>query len=285
MIKSVHRSILILLLAGCTTGRTPPTVPVSSPAPPPPRVEPSDNGPWSFTYRSDTVRYQISRSATVESQTDSGTRREITTNNSHEALSITVASDTIRYTAAVDSFSSGTQGLIGGVQQVSLPVQISGAIDSTSTATDSAGPAQSCDPVESSLQSDVRNLLIKFPAQLTPGLTWRDSTMRTACYGTIPMKARVIRKFSVLGRTSYNGESTVAIQRMDSVTAHGEGRQQQHRLVTDAVGTGSATYYLSPEQNLLVHLTTAQNIDFAIQASGRTNRLREIAKQEYNLVR
>lgn len=277
------KSIVILLASACTTVPSP----VPSPAVPSPQatIEPADRGPWNFTYKSDTLRYQISRSAAIESQTDLAPRREVATNNTVEVVSLAVTGDTIRYTATVDTFSTTTQGLIGTVQQPALPVQISGVLDSTSSQPDSSGPVQSCDPVQSSLQSDIRNLLIRLPAQLEMGVSWRDSTSRSACYGTLPMSAIVVRQFSVVGKTSYNGVSAIAIQRIDSVAAHGEGRQAQHRVVVDATGTGSATYYLIPEQSSVSHLTTSQDLDFVIQASGKTNRFRESAKEEYSLVR
>lgn len=282
---ATRRSIVILLSTACATSHIPSGGPTPS-AIPQPVVTVPDSGPWTFRYRSDTLRYEVSRSAAIESQSDSGTRREITTNNTHEILSVSVLGDTTRYSAVVDSFSTATQGLIGPVQQVTLPVEISGSLDSTSAiASDSTALAQSCDPVRSSLQTDAHNLLISFPAQLSPGLTWSDSTMRTACYGTIPIKASLIRKFSVVGRTSYDGRNALAIQRSDTVIAHGEGRQQQHRLIVDANGAGNAMYYVSPEESLVIHLTTDQNLEFVIQASGRTSRFRETAKQEYSLVR
>ena len=284
MNQRAQRSILILLMAGCATGHSPVAGP-SVPLPPQPIIESADSGPWPFAYRSDTIRYQISRSAAIEAQTDSGAQREITTNNSHEVLSLAVVSDTIRYTAVVDSFSTSTQGLIGNVPPMSLPIQVSGIIDSVSATPDSLTASQTCDPIESSLHSDVRNLLIKFPAQLASGLSWRDSAMATVCYGTIPLQAMVIRKFSVIGKTSYAGHGVVAIQRVDSVRARGEGRQQQHRLSVEATGTGIATYFISPKQGLLSHLTTNQDIDFVIRTSARATQFRESVKQEYSLVR
>ncbi|HET9634970.1 MAG TPA: hypothetical protein VFP26_03495 [Gemmatimonadaceae bacterium] len=226
---------------------------------------------------------QITRSAAIESATDSGTHREISTNNTHEVLALAIAADTVRYTATVDSFFTASQGLIGSTEPVSLPVQVSGLLDSLNVSIDST--VQSCDPVRSNLETDVRNLLIPFPAQLTVGATWRDSVARVACYGTIPVRATVVRRFSVVGRTSFNGQSTLTVQRADSVTAHGEGRQQQHQLVVDVNGTGTATYYLIPELGRLMHLTTSQDLDFAIRASGRTSRFRESVKEEFSPLR
>src|SRR4029078_3377832 len=62
------------------------------------------------------------------------------------------------------------------------------------------------------------------------------------------------------------------------------GRQLQHQLFVEAHGSGTANYVLSREIGRLLHLTTTQNLDFAIRASGRTNRFREVAKEEFNPV-
>jgi hypothetical protein len=284
MTRSLSRLTLILLATVACAGSSP-SRPVSpSPAPTQPSVRVSDNGPWTFAYRSDTVRLQINRSAAIESQTDSGTRREISTNSTHEILALAVNADTVRYTATVDTFSTASQGLISSAPPLELPVQISGAIGSIAVVADSSA-VERCDPVQSSLETDVRNVLISFPRQLTPGMTWRDSTVRASCYGTIPMSATIIRRFSVVGKTSFNGEAVVAIQRVDSITAHGAGRQQQHQMVIETIGSGTATYFVSPELGRLSHLTTTQDLDFMIRASGRTNRMRETVKEEFNRVR
>ncbi len=284
MTRSDWWSILILLAtAGCTTTRPArPVLPAPNTSRPAPEV--SDNGPWNFTYSPDTIRLQVNRSAAVESQTDSGTHREISTNNTHEVIALTLSADTIRYTATVDTFSTASQGLISAPPTVNLPVQVSGMVDSLVVVTDSA-VAETCNAVQSSLETDIRNVLIKFPSQLTPKMTWRDSTVRVGCYGTIPMRATIVRQFSVLGKSAFNGQAAVAIQRVDSITAQGAGRQQQHQLVIEANGSGTATYFLAPELGALLHLTTTQDLDFAIRASGRTNRLRETVKEEFSPVR
>lgn len=287
MKRSIGRLILILLLVACTTGRVPVSPPTTPPFPQP--AAPRDVGSWTFSYRSDTLHYQITRSAAIESQGDSASRREILTNSTHELLTLSVVADTVRYTATVDSFSTTTQGLIGPVQPVVLPVQVSGVLDSAMLqlqpdSADTSSTSSTCSPVQSSLMSDVHSLLIKVPVQLTPGLSWRDSTVRTACYAMIPMKAIVIRRFSVIGAAAYDGKSTVLIQRTDSISAHGEGRQQQHQLIVDVTGTGSAAYHLSPEQSSVLRLTANQDLDFTVRGSGRTSRFRETAKAEFSLL-
>ena len=279
MSRIFWKSIPILLAtAGCTTTQVhSPALP--GPVSPQPPERTSDNGPWAFTYRSDTLRVEITRSAAIESQTDSGTRREISTNNTHETIAVMVDGDSIRYTATVDSFATASQGQIGNVQPVTLPVLTSGTIGA-GVGADST--IQSCDPVKAALETDIRNLLVSFPQQMAPSQTWRDSVVRLSCYGSIPMRATVVRTFSVVGRTSLNGQSAVAIQRSDSISAHGEGRQQQHQLIVDVSGTGTATYYLIPELGKLSRLTTGQDLDFTIRASARVSRFRESAKEEFS---
>ena len=285
--KSLSGSILILLsVVGCVITSTPrpqpaPTTPSLPQAPKPL----PDSGPWAFNYRSDTLSYRINRSAIIESQTDSAIQRGITTNSTHEVLSLSVNLDTVRYTATVDTFSTAVQGLIGAVPPVALPVQISGSLDSAISPIDSAAPVLTCDPVQSSLRNDVHNLLVKIPMQFTAGTSWSDSTVRTSCYGTIPMSARVVRTFTVVGRIQYGGQSLVQLQRVDTIAAHGEGRQQQHQLTVDATGFGNVTYYLSTERNALIRLTTDQSLEFVIRGSGRSSSFRETAKAEYDLIR
>lgn len=284
MKRNTQWSILILLAtAGCAGNR--PIRPASpSPSTPQPSPEVSDKGPWAFAYSSDTVQLQVSRSAAVVSQTDSGTHREISTNNTHEVIALTVSADTVRYTATVDTFSTASQGLISISPPANLPVQISGVVDSLTGINDSA-VVETCSAIQSILETDVRNVLVKFPRQLTAGLTWRDSTVRIGCYGTIPMRATIVRQFSVVGKAAFNGQAAIAIQRADSITADGTGRQQQHQLVVAANGSGTASYFLGLEGGLPLHLTTTQELDFTIRASGRTSRLRETAKEDFSPVR
>ena len=280
MSTQVVQSILILLVAvGCTTTRQPDTPGLPGPVVPQPSGPMSDNSGWSFAYRSDTIRIRVNRSAAIESTSDSGSHREISTNNTIETLALAVNADTIRYTATVDSFSTASQGLIGTVQAVNLPIQISGVIDSLLTADSSA---QSCDPVQANLEGDVRNVLVSFPRRLATGQSWRDSAAHTACYGRIPMVTMTVRIFSVIGQTSFNGQSAVAIQRIDSIRARGEGRQQQHLLGVEVRGTGGATYTLSTELGRLLHLTVSQELGLSVRAAGRTKLFHESVKEEFN---
>jgi hypothetical protein len=273
-----------LIATGCAPSALPrPSQPTPLPSTPNPAQ--SAASAWTINRSSGAISYQILRSAAIESQSDSNPHREISTNTAHELITLTMVGDTIHFTALIDTSSSTTQGTIGPVQSVQLPVQLSGSAigDSLTIAADSA--TEKCNPISSTLSADIHNLLPGFPTQLSQGSSWRDSLELTTCQGMIPAAVHIARSYAVAGETAYQGLPVVVVQRRDSIRAHGEGSQQQHRVTLDASGTGTATYYLNPQNGFVLRLNTEQNLDLAITASGKTHRFRQISTQSFGSVR
>jgi len=279
-----HLYFFVLITTGCAPSAVQRPV-QPTPLPPLPSPVPSAAGGWMINHSSGAISYQISRSAAIESQSDLNPHREISTNTAREHLTLDLAGDTIRFTAIMDTSSTTTQGIIGPVQSVRLPVQLSGLQigDSLTISTDST--TERCNPVSSSLAADLHNLLIGFPIQLSQGSSWRDSLELSTCQGMIPTTVHIARSYVVSGEASYQGLPVVVVQRRDSIHAHGEGAQQQHRVILDASGTGSATYYLNPQNGFILRLNTEQNLDLAIATSGKINRFKESSTQNFSSVR
>jgi hypothetical protein len=193
--------------------------------------------------------------------------------------------DTIHFTALIDTSSSTTQGTIGPVQSVQLPIQLSGSAigDSLTISADSA--TEKCNPVSSALSADLHNLLVGFPIQLSQASGWRDSLELSTCQAMIPTMVRISRAYVVAGETTYQGLPVVVVQRRDSIHAHGEGAQQQHRVTLDASGTGTAAYYLNPQNGFVLRLNAEQNLDLAITTSGKIHRFRQISTQSFSSIR
>ena len=282
-----HRRNYLYFSVLITTGCVPSAVqrPVQpAPLPSSPNPVPSAAGTWTINRSSGAISYRISRSAAIESQ-DSNPHREISTNTTHERITLDMAGDTIRFTAIMDTSSTSTQGTIGPVQPIQLPVQLSGLRidDSLTISTDST--TERCNPVSSALSADLHNLLVGFPLQLSQGSGWRDSLDLSTCQGMIPTTVHIARSYIVSGETIYQGLPVVVVQRRDSIRAHGEGAQQQHRVTLDASGTGNATYYLNPQNGFILRLNTELNLDLAITTSGKIHRFRESSTQNFSSVR
>ena len=278
-------SFFVCLTAACTGTVQQPGRPTPLPSLPNPVLLPPGTDSWTFSYAPGSISYQVSRSASIESQSDSGNHREISTNTTHELLTLEVAGDTIHFTAAVDTFSTMTQGIIGPVQSVQLPVQLSGSLvgDSIIISTDSL--AENCNPVSSALSADLHNLLVRFPAPLSQGSKWGNSVELKACEGMIPTTAYITRSYTVSGESTYEGFPVLVVQRTDIIRAHGDGGLQQHRLTLDASGTGKAVYYLSPRDGRIMRLNSGQDLDLAFTASGKVHRFKQSSKQDFSYIR
>ena len=275
-------ALLFHVMIGCASARTSaPGAPVE--LPPPPTVNLSPTKSWTFNYTPGALRYQVSRSAAIESQSDSGTSREISTNTTRELITLTPAGDSgIGFTAVIDTFSSTTQGRIGPVQPTQLPIQVTG-IFSDSGLSITPDDSNKCNPVGSAIDSDLHNLLTKFPAQLSQGLVWQDSVSTTGCQAAIPTTSRTLRSYVVSGEAVYEGQPVLIVQRTDSIQAQGEGAQQQHPLRLDARGTGSAIYYLDMKDGRVARLTAGQELILTITTSGKAHQFRQSSKQDFRL--
>jgi hypothetical protein len=230
------------------------------------------------------MRYQISRSAAIDGQTDSGNNREISTNVTRELVTLTPAGDSaIGFTAVIDTFASTTQGLIGPVQAMQLPVQVSGVFADSGLTITTDGSSRKCNPVGSAILSDLHNLLTRFPAPLSRGLAWKDSVSTAGCQAGIPTTSRTTRWYVVSGESVHEGQPVLVVQRTDTIRAQGEGAQEQHLVKLDASGTGNAIYYLDTRDGRLVRLTTGQEMALTVTASGKAHQFKQSSRQEFRL--
>lgn len=258
-----------------------PTSPVSQP---PVSVAPTVQAS-SFRYAPGEVRYRISRSAAIESTgRDLQTHREISTNITNELLTLEPGDRATNFTALIDTSATTTQGSIGSVQSIQLPIQISGSL-TNGALTISPEPARGkCSVVSSMLITDLHNLLIAFPEQLSTGVSWKDSADVQGCQAGIPTTAHTTRSYVVSGSASYEGRPVLVILRTDTTRAKGEGGLQQHRVSIDAAGTGTALYYLDPATGRVVRLTVDQMLALGVTASATRSQFRQNSKQEFQIV-
>ena len=271
------------VLMGCSGTRTsPPAVPTPA-LPPPPIVSVPSGSAWTFNYALGAMRYQISRTAEIESLSDSANNREASTNITNELISLTPADSGISFTALADTFSTTTQGMIGPAQPVQLPIEIEGVFADNRLTIKTDTSTAKCNPVSSALVSDLHNLLTGFPAQLSQGQGWQDSVIASGCQAAVPTTSRMIRSYVVSGEAVYEGRPVLLIQRSDSIQGHGEGAQQQHRLTLDATGTGNATYYLDTKEGRIVRLTAEQNLTLTVTTSVGARQFKQISRQDFRL--
>ena len=270
----------VFLLASCVSSRPAPRAP--APTPQSSTVAQAANSPrvWTFSFTPGLASYRVLRSAVIETSGDSTARREISTNLTHESLTLQSVGDTITFTAVIDTFSTTTQGVIGAAQTVPLPLALNGFMtsDSLILAGDSL---PNCSPLTTTLATDIHNLLPRLPASLSTGSTWHDSTSLLGCQGSIPTRSRLTHSYSAVGGSTYENIPVLVIERADTIHAEGEGAQQQHRVILEVAGVGTATYYLDAHTGRVLHLSVDQTLNLTITASGTLRSFRQTTKQEF----
>lgn len=276
---------LVYLTIGCSSTRTSPPVAPTPTLPPPPLVSVPSATSWTFSYAPGVIRYQVSRNATIESLSDSVNNREVSTNMTNELVTLMPADSGISFTAVVDTFFTTSQGMIGPAQPIQLPVQVEGVFTNGKINVRADSSTGKCNPVSSALVSDLHNLLTGFPPQLSQGQIWQDSVGASGCQAAIPTTSRTIRSYVVSGEAVYEGQPVLLVQRSDSIQGHGEGAQQQHRLTLDAIGTGSAIYYLDTRDGRIVRLTASQELNLTITTSVGARQFKQSSRQDFRLAR
>ncbi len=275
------------LVVACAPMRSsnPPT-PIAIPPSPGnqlPTVAVPGAGLWVFKYQPGSAGYQISRTATI-ARIDTVGQTEVSTNASHELITLDSTDVGIDFVVVIDGFTTTTQGLIGPVQPAQLPVQISGSFTPSGlNLRNSAG--EKCSPVHSAVFSDLYNLFVVLPQPLAAGTRWTDSVDIRSCPAGVPALSHTVRMFTVAGETTYDGRPVVMVQRADTTIAQGEGGLQQHRLSIDAHGTGTAVYYLDVASGRILHLTVSQTLTLGVVTSSRQYRLKQDSKQDFGLLR
>lgn len=257
--RDVSRSALWLLLAAsaCTVSRIPstpspqPSVPAPAPTPTPqPTVaaQPTrGGGPWTYAPTSGTYSYVITTDATID-RVDSA------------APSRTLPTTTQRVTLAI--FSTGD------VQLVDPSAPVSGA---------------PCDAA-AALATRALELVPRFPATLSAGATWSDSTTSQGCRGTIPTTTHTQSHYTVIGDTSIAGVVALQIHRADSITANGEGVQGQHHVTLAAAGSAATDLFLDPATGHFLGADETQETNVSVTASGRTERFLQHVRARAALV-
>lgn len=278
----------IVFSVACTTARRSP-LPTPSPTPASPIdkvASPAVPGvsAWSFRYQPGMAGYQVARSATI-SRLDTVGNAELSTNTSHELVTLDSTDPGINFVAVVDGFTTTVQGLIGPVQPTQLPVQLSGSLTPSGLTISSQTPGEKCNPVHSVLFADLYNLLVPFPPNLSSGVSWTDSVEVRGCPAGVPTLSHTTRTFTVAGEVTYDGHPAVMVQRVDTTRAQGEGGLQQHRVSIEAHGAGTAVYYLDVASGRIIHLTTNQTLALGVTASSRQYQLKQDSKQEFEIVR
>jgi len=227
----------------------------------------------------------VTRNAVING-TDLTAPGDSSSNVTHETVRLLSASNDGNFTvsAVADTFTTTTQGRIGTPQPVPTPIEITATLSPSGLSILTPVEDSSCNPGISVVAADMYNLFPGIPAHLNSGLAWQDTTRTRGCQGGISTTSESIRSFTVIGELTRGGQHAIQIEAVDSLTAEGQGMQQQHQITLRASGGGRATYLIDPATGKVIHLELNHTLHMLITAEGHDSAFVQKVRQIFDIV-
>jgi hypothetical protein len=273
-----------VVIAGCRTAKVPGTVLQPVATVPANDTSVKSGNLWVLTLSrqphayhsiSQTTVHELPESAVPQNSIEVTTAFTISLDQSQTPLIISGQIDTVRF--------SPQNQLVPNNNSLTLPLLFEGELAPT-TLTITVKNLQlldgSCSPFISSILSDLHAAISIYPTHLTPGFTWRDSTLVTTCTtGGITTTRKTIQSFRMIGERAFNTTRALLLERLDSTYISGDGAKGNHQIHLEGIGTGTASIYISPVIAYTLAIELSEKTEIAITNSGKTRRFIQEVKQ------
>jgi hypothetical protein len=293
-------SLLVALFAagvgsGCTRSRAPaPESPTPTrPAPGLPPAQPAEvgRGRADFVYAPGTYRYQVVSEASVELLRDSTTPRPsslVDTLMTKIHITYQIAGDGAprRLTGSVDSFTVQSTGLVPtGQRALAAPLPFAATLsDGRRPATFEAHPDTACAAPDAALLAVARDLLLPAPASLSPGSAWSDTVTSTVCRAGIPVTARSVRSYRVMGPAVRDSMPAVQLTRETALTMTGGGTPRGDTVTVTGTGRGRGELFVNQATGHYLGGGEETTLELTVSNGTQTRRFVQRSRQETRLV-
>jgi len=231
--------------------------------------------PHTYHSISQTIVHELSNSTTHQNTTEISTTFTISIDQTHAPSIISGHIDTINF---------HPQNQPSPDNKVKLPLLFEGELSSTAltiSTKNSQATDNICSPFISSILGNLRAVSTVFPSHLTPGFTWKDSTVVTTCITTgLPTTRKTIHQFKVVGERGLNTTRAIFLQRLDSTYVSGDGIQDNHQIHLEGVGTGTANIYINPITAVTLKVELLDKLEITVTNSGRTRHFIQLVTQK-----
>jgi len=265
----------VVAIAGCRLAKVPATVlqPVVTVPTSDTSAKSSDlwvltpsRQPHAYHSISQTTVHELSEPVIHQNSIEVTTAFTISLDQSQTPLIISGHIDTVRF--------SPQNQLAPNNNSLTLPLFFEGELAPTALTITVKNPQLldgPCSPLISSILSDLHAAVTIYPMHLTPGFTWRDSTLVTTCTaGGIPTTRKTIHSFRVVGERAFNTTRALLLHRLDSTYISGDGAEGNHQIHLEGIGTGTASIYISPVVALTLGIELSEKTEITITNSGKS---------------
>lgn len=129
-------------------------------------------------------------------------------------------------------------------------------------------PPAGLDPTLAQVTDGIARFLPAYPANLTKGMAWADTTKGKVTQMGMEVDRTIISRYTVAGDTTYAGQKALKVNRATSTIATGSGSAQGTPITMEATGKGNGTYFISP-RGAYLGATTTEDVDSKITVLGQ----------------
>ena len=231
--------VMYVGVIGCARPAPTPTVRAPTAAPTPATALPTASVRYTVPMLVADTRYRVESVAGIER--DSAGRKESLRQTSGARVTVRLRrsqNGAFEGTGRVDAYSLRTDGVPTAVLTDS--VRFDAILDAQSLRI-VLHPAlvNECDRPEAGPLAIARELLLRLPASIAVGETWRDSTTHVVCRALVPLTVRTVSTYSVTGVSGDANGDVVQVHRASVVRV--DGKLASPWRTVDIGGGGTAT--------------------------------------------
>ncbi len=230
--------------------------------------------------------YTVRSSATIERDSAGRTDTQRIDTRASIVLALTRSDDgALRGNGRVDAFAvqiSGA-GVVASLPaagasskkanpETFAPLNFDAALDATSLRVTARPPLiNECDRTESGATSLVHDLLLRIPAAVLVGDTWRDSTSSVLCRVGIPITVRAMHEYVVQAVEGSGATATIRVQRTTSTRLDGKIGTTWRTLELSGIGSGTDDVRVDASTGVMQSIDGQYVLTLQVSERGRSS--------------
>jgi hypothetical protein len=148
-----------------------------------------------------------------------------------------------------------------------------------------ATPAGSCEGGVDPVVANARELVVRLPATVTAGTTWRDTATMVTCRGQVPLTTTAAREYRVVGPTTWSETPALQIERRTTTSVQGSGSQAGQTISVSGSGSSTSTLYVDRVTGVLLGASGESHSTLTVTTPRSSLPFRQDARDQITLLK
>jgi hypothetical protein len=148
-----------------------------------------------------------------------------------------------------------------------------------------ATPTASCQGGVDPAVANAGELIVRLPATLSAGTSWRDTATVVTCRGEVPLSATVEREYRVVGPTTWHEAPALQIERRTTTSIQGSGSQGGQTISVSGSGSSTSTLYIDRATAVLLGASGESHSTLTVTTPRASLPLRQDTRDQITLLK